>query len=56
MRFDEFMTHTIFADELFDNCAIVRGITWRESRDRQGATSQGAMRGPSQVRGVRATG
>lgn len=53
MRFDEFVAHMELADEFFDHGTIVRGITWGERGDGQGATSQRAMRGPSQIGGVR---
>ena len=56
MRFDEFVAYMELADEFLDYGTIVRGITWGESRDRQGAASQSLMRGPCQIGGVRTSG
>ena len=56
MGFDEFVAHIELADEFFYHCTIVRGITWGERRDGQGATSQCALRDPRQIGRVRASG
>ena len=46
---DEFMMDVLGADEVFDDVAIVRGVTGRKGGDRKRAIAESFLRGPCEV-------
>jgi hypothetical protein len=54
--FHEFVMDIVCANEIFNDVAVVRGVTWRERGDRESAGAESFLSGPGEVCGVGAAG